>query len=457
MRAKRKREKGGRQKGEQPNTKPEKNSTQNQKRRGSWLLEGAAAGCLDKVSDVGGHLFDLGVVEFLKLTEAGQVILGDEVDGNTLATETTGTTDTVKVALGITRQVKVDNQGNLLDINTTGKQIGGDEDTRGTGTELLQDDVTLLLGDVTVGGGDGELAGPHLLGQVVDLPAGVAKDDSLGNVQGVVEIAKGVELPVLLLDINVELTDTFQGQLLTLHQNLDGVVHEPLSDLEGIRGHGGRAQHDLESVGGKSGEDVVDLVLETTGQHFVGLIKNEQLDVRRVEDLPHQHVHDTTGGTDNDVDTVLKAGNIIGDTGSTDARVATDVEVVSESENDLLDLLGQLTGGGKDKGLASNEISLNPLEDTDGKSRGFPSSRLSLSDDIASLDDGEDGPLLNSRRLLKTHSINTTEQGLLEVHGIEVTDDSLLVALVNATFVVILDGDFFIISNFVRHVSQPKK
>lgn len=409
---------------------------------------------LDKVSHVSRHLFDLGVVEFLKLTEGRQVLLRHKVDRHSLTPETSRSTDTVKVALGISGQVKVDDQGNLLDIDTTSEQISGDEDTRRTGTELVQDHVSLLLGDVSVGGRDGELASPHLLSQIVDLPAGVAEDDGLGDVQSVVEIAEGVELPVLLLDINVELADTFQGQLLALHQDLDGVVHEPLGDLESVRGHGGRAQHNLESVSGESGEDVVDLVLETTGQHLVGLVEDKQLHVRRVEDLPHQHVHDTTGGTDNNVDTILQAGNIVRDTGSTDARVATDVEVVTKGQNDLLDLLGQLTGGREDESLASDEISLNPLEDTNGKSRGFPSSGLSLSDDITSLDDGENGPLLDSGRLLKTHSINTTEQGLLEVHSIEVVNDGLLVTLINATFVVILDGDFFIVSNFVSHNSK---
>mmetsp|Transcript_24534 Transcript_24534/g.38257 ORF Transcript_24534/g.38257 Transcript_24534/m.38257 type:complete len:256 (+) Transcript_24534:32-799(+) len=241
----------------------------------------------DKISHVSRHLLNLGVVKFLKLTEGRQVLLRHKVDRNSLTTETSRSTNTVKVALRISRKIKVDNQRHLLDIDTTSKQISGDEDTRRTGTELVQDNVSLLLGDVTVGGGHGELASAHLLGQVVNLPAGVAEDNSLGDVQGVVQITEGVELPVLLLDINVELTDTFQGQLLAFHQDLDRVVHESLGDLEGIRGHGGRAQHDLESIGGESSEDVIDLVLETTGQHLVGFVENKQLHVRRVEDLSH--------------------------------------------------------------------------------------------------------------------------------------------------------------------------
>src|SRR3954451_18841975 len=73
---------------------------------------------LDEVSNVHGHLLDLGAVELLDLTEHANIVGGDEVDGNTLTTETTTTTDTVNVVLAVGGKVVVDDQGNLLDIDT---------------------------------------------------------------------------------------------------------------------------------------------------------------------------------------------------------------------------------------------------------------------------------------------------------------------------------------------------
>ena len=52
---------------------------------------------LEQVSNVDGHLLDLGVVELLNLTQHAHILAGHKVDGNTLATETTTTTDTVRV------------------------------------------------------------------------------------------------------------------------------------------------------------------------------------------------------------------------------------------------------------------------------------------------------------------------------------------------------------------------
>lgn len=49
----------------------------------------------------------------------------------------------------------------------------------------------------------------------------------------------------LLLHIDVELSDTLQGQLLLLDQDADGVTHEFGGDFQHLLGHGGRQQDHL--------------------------------------------------------------------------------------------------------------------------------------------------------------------------------------------------------------------
>lgn len=218
--------------------------------------------CLDEVSDVHGHLLNLGAVELLNLAHHADIVSGDEVNRNTLTTETTTTTDTVDVVLAVGGKIVVDDKGDLLDIDTAGKEIGGDEDTRRAGTELLHNQVTLSLVHVTVHGGDGEITGGELVGKPVDLSAGVAEDDGLSNGDGLVEIGEGIELPLLLLNGNVELLDTLEGKLILLDENTDGLAHELGGDLEDVLGHGSREKNDLGALG-KELEDVVDLLGET--------------------------------------------------------------------------------------------------------------------------------------------------------------------------------------------------
>lgn len=54
----------------------------------------------------------------------------------------------------------------------------------------------------------------------------VTEDDSLGYCHGFVEIAKGAQLPFLLLDGDVELLDTLERQLVSLNKDPDRVTHE---------------------------------------------------------------------------------------------------------------------------------------------------------------------------------------------------------------------------------------
>ncbi len=149
------------------------------------------------------------------------------------------------------------------------------------------------------------MIGLHLLGEPVDLAAGGAEDNSLSDGHSGVEIAEGRELPVLLLYGDVELLNTFKGELVALDKNALRVAHELGGDLEDVVGHGSRAKHDLD-VRGQVLEHVVDLVLETAGKHFIGLIEDEHLAVGEAEGVAVHHVVDTAGGTDDELHTVAK-------------------------------------------------------------------------------------------------------------------------------------------------------
>ena len=147
---------------------------------------------LNQVRDIHRHFFDLCVIKLLNVTQVTDISGGQEVNGNPLTTETTRTTDTVNVIFTVGRQVVVDDQTYLLYVNTTGEQVGGDQYTTGATSELAHDQVTLSLVHVTVHCAYGEVPGGHLLRQPVDLSAGVAVDDRLGDRQGFVQITKGV-------------------------------------------------------------------------------------------------------------------------------------------------------------------------------------------------------------------------------------------------------------------------
>ena len=75
--------------------------------------------------------------------------------------------------------------------------------------------------------------------------------------------------------------------------------------------------------------------------------------------------------------------------------MALDVHVVTQGQNDLLDLHGQLASGRQTEDLSFADSGVDGLQKSDGKGGRFAGSGLGLSDDVAAFDDGFDGSLLN--------------------------------------------------------------
>jgi hypothetical protein len=76
--------------------------------------------------------------------------------------------------------------------------------------------------------------------------------------------------------------------------------------------------------------------------------------------------------------------------------------VFTESNNELMNLLSNLTGRCEDESLGVLDGEVEPLEDGDGKRCSFASTGLSLSDEIVALDYRDDRSLLDGGRTLET-------------------------------------------------------
>merc|ERR1712137_815718 len=160
----------------------------------------------------------------LNISEHTPVLFSDEINSNTFTTETTTATNSVNVVFALVGQIVVDNERNLLDVNTTSEQISRDKNARRSRSEFAHDNVALL----------------HLFGQPVDFPASVTENDGLCDAQRVVQIAQSVQFPVLAFNLNEKLLDTFKRKFLFLDENHDGITHELIGHLHNFIRHGGR-------------------------------------------------------------------------------------------------------------------------------------------------------------------------------------------------------------------------
>ena len=121
---------------------------------------------------------------------------------------------------------------------------------------------------------------------------------------------------------------------------------------------------------------------KTYRQHLISLIKDEELHLVGLQDTALDHIVDTTGSTDDDLGALTESVHVIADSSTTNTSVALDVHEVTNGNNDLLDLLSQLTGRGDNEGLAGLQVVVDLLESGDGESGSLSSTRLGLGDDI---------------------------------------------------------------------------
>lgn len=142
-------------------------------------------------------------------------------------------------------------------------------------------------------------------------------------------------------------------------------------------------------------------IAQTYREHLIGLVEDEQLHLVGAEDTTLDHVVDTAGGTDDHLGALTESGHVLTDVGTTDTGMALDAHEVTDGNNNLLDLLGQLTGGGEDQGLAGLDVGVDLLEGRDGESGSLARTGLGLSDHITACD-------LSQTRFPRHHSIGRT-------------------------------------------------
>jgi len=117
------------------------------------LLLGIQCGGSDveALVDDWGDGLDLGAQLLLDLVQVETVLISDQVNGETQVAETTTTTNAVEISLSVLGEIKVDNDVDGLDVDTTGQEIRADQVSADTIPEIVEDAVTMGLEHLCVG------------------------------------------------------------------------------------------------------------------------------------------------------------------------------------------------------------------------------------------------------------------------------------------------------------------
>lgn len=296
-------------------------------------------------------LFNLSVVILSQSSEEVSISWGDEVDGNTFSTETSWTTDSVDVFSSVVGKIVVDDQVNLLDVDTSAQQISWNQNSWWAWSEFLHNIDSFWHFHITSDFGDNELVFGKLFSQLDNSFFSVGEDHALGDDHVLVKLDQSSELLTVILHWNVELFNTVQSQLLVLDQNSDWVFHELFSHFDNFWWHGSWEKTDL-NVSWKVLENLSDFIDKSSAEHFISLIEDNDFQEVSFQSFLLDQIFYSAGGSDNDLNTsFLEDFSVFSWISASNTTSGVDLKEFTETEDDFVDLLSKLSCWGKDDGL----------------------------------------------------------------------------------------------------------
>jgi len=241
---------------------------------------------------------------------------------------------------------------------------------------------------VTVDGERGPAIRSQVLGELIGDSLGADEDDNLAvllrdSFEVLEELATLVKLGA---DFDVLSDVVVRRQVKGSDVDLDEVVLEVHSETLNLLGPSSREQERL-TVRSDLSDNLPDLGLETHVQHAVGFVHDEVGDTSEVGLASLQHINQTTGGGNADLDTALQVSDLRTLGGTTVDGSVSDAGRFTELGALGLGLDSKLTSWGKDEddwSIAWGEKRLGVDVNHSGKGErdGFTGTGLSDGDDI---------------------------------------------------------------------------
>ena len=272
---------------------------------------------------------------------------GHEIDRYTFTPPTSAPSNTVQIRFNRTGNIEIDDGVDLLDIDTSRRDIRRNQHAIITRTESGNHLFSLVFRHITVYATDGKPFFHHGIVEVNYSVHIVRINNGLGRRQCLENVFQPVVFRIVVIHGKVILLDTFQIQLLGYHHDFDGVAHELLRHLDDGFWHSCTKQHYLH-LRRQHLEYIVDLVFEPERQHLVRLVEYACGDLARTNRAPFHHVVHATSSSDNEVwDIGAQRLDVFIDGGAPDNGARNEPgEKHRQVLYDGVDLVHQFVGGG---------------------------------------------------------------------------------------------------------------
>ncbi|MCY1403226.1 hypothetical protein D9M71_183960 [compost metagenome] len=383
-------------------------------------------------------------VDHLAGVEAQHVAFGDALLGQALdgleqlvlvrrhqrdrlaaASGTAGTTDAVDVVFLDVGQLVVDHVGQLVDVQAAGGDVGGDQDAHVVGLEVGQRLGARVLALVAVDRGSRQAVLGQVLGQAVGAVFGA------GEHQHLFPGAEGDQMRqqnALLYRRHAEhaLLDTLDGGVRRRDLDAFRVVQQLVGEVGDVFREGRREQQVL-ALGRQLGEDLLHVVDEAHVEHAVGFVEDQDFHVGQVDAALADEVEQAAGARDQNVDTLGYGLDLWVHADAAEDAGAFQRQIAGVDLEAFMHLGSQLAGRGQhqDAGLAWAVAMLavgvagreQAFQDRQGETARLAGAGLGGNHQVAALQYGGNGPLLDGRGVRVAGSFYCIGQGLGETEG----------------------------------------
>jgi hypothetical protein len=264
-----------------------------------------------------------------------------------------GPSAAVGEGVSVLGQVGVDHHVHVGQIEATRRHVGRDEDRRTSRAEGFQRTIALGLRAITGDGGCPEAVVHEPLVQLTHTLARAAEQDRLGVARSQQHVHDrgqavfgphevGHEMDVLVQTGSCVVAQT--GSAVASGINALGVALVARSHPFDVARHGGREEQ-RPAFGGRTAEEVFEIVLESEIKHLVRLVEDQDTNGRKVQRLPAVQIHVPPRRSHGDVETGAQSTQVVGHVRAARERSEPQPGVGEQPLELLGDLDGQLTRG----------------------------------------------------------------------------------------------------------------
>ena len=211
--------------------------------------------------------------EMFDLLETIDVCLADKCNGYAITISTCCTTYTVNIVFCIMRYIVIDNRQDIIDIDTTGHNIGSHKHICHTSLKAIHHLVTFLLGEIGMHLGTIDMHLFQIAGDFLYLLFLTREDNDTLEVTCLENVVDDLQFLRIIADVG-RLTDLlcwFRYSYFDLHR----IVEQGHCQLANLRRHSSR-EHDTLTTVRQFLHNRHDILYETHVEHTISLVEYEE-------------------------------------------------------------------------------------------------------------------------------------------------------------------------------------